>query len=94
MNTRMSATMSTSGPPLDPIKDNPAVEPHFAVPKLPHDPHESLHVPRPSHSPSSLGLAFHGMAMGGLGAPEGVGHALSDTPIASTPSTAPSSPRM
>jgi 6-phosphofructo-2-kinase len=67
---------------------------HFAVPKLPHNPHESLQVPRPPHNLSSLGLALHGMAMGGLGAPEGVGHALSDTPIASTPSSAPSSPRM
>jgi hypothetical protein len=98
MNTRMSTAMSaSSSPTLSPVRDLPAGtgEHDSMVPRpLPDDhdhDHDHLHVPRPPIAASSLSWALHG---GAIGAPEGVGLALSDTPMASTPSTAPSSPRM
>lgn len=101
MNNRMSAAMpatpSQTLNPMNPIKDTSVHDHDFALPKLPRDHHQDLlHVPpRPTlTSSASLGWALHAGAGGAMGAPEGVGLALSDTPMASTPSTAPGSPRM
>lgn len=93
MNTRMSTAMSASSSPiLNPVRDVAATgEQDSALTKPPPDHHDHLQVPRPPVAASSLSWALHG---GAISAPEGVGLALSDTPMASTPSTAPSSPRM
>lgn len=92
-----AAPNNTNKPPTtsDHNRDTPVI---FAVPKLPHDREHHHHqldshlpIPRTPASSSSLGWALHG---GTMGAPEGFGLALSDTPAASAPSTAPGSPRM
>ena len=102
MNTRLAVAMSSanSSPTLNPVRDSTNInstttaagaDRDFAVPKLPHAHHDSLQVPRLPPPASSLSWALHG---GAMGAPDGFGPALSDTPMASTPSTAPGSPRM
>jgi hypothetical protein len=91
MNNRMSAAMSASNSTNGSPTLNPVADRDFAAPKLPDEAHDTLQGSRSSLAPpSSLGWALHG---GGMAA-DGVGLALSDTPAASAPSTAPGSPRM
>ena len=65
------------------------------------DSHE-FEIPKPAYrtflappQPTALGRTLQAANMaGGHGFQDGVGHPLSDTPMGSAPSTAPSSPRM
>ncbi|KAH8657054.1 putative 6-phosphofructo-2-kinase PB17E12.14c [Tricladium varicosporioides] len=74
-------------PPLESITH--ISEHHFTKPYT-RIPTENRLAPPPK---TSLGRAFHAVGMGGS-LYNGFGHALSDTPLGSAPSTAPSSPRL
>jgi 6-phosphofructo-2-kinase len=88
MSNRVAAMSTTPSapPPLNNITN--ITERDFALPKPLHNTGTLLAPPLTT----SLGRVLQ--AMGSNGVNDGVGHALSDTPLGSAPSTAPSSPRM
>lgn len=94
------ARMATHNPNLNPTATpapldlNGHEEVHFKKP-LP------FSLPKPAISddnhlapPRALGHALKSVGMISSGLQNGVGHPLSDTPLPSAPSTAPSSPRL
>lgn len=90
MSNRLAAMSSTPNPtpplPLNTITN--ITERDFDLPKPLHNTNNLLAPP----ATSSLGRALQ--AMGSNGPVDGVGHALSDTPLGSAPPSAPGSPRM
>ena len=93
INTR-AATMAPPPPPTSTSTPSPLAN----ITNL--DAHE-FEIPRPAYKtylappPTALGRVLQAANMaGGQFFVDGVGHPLSDTPMGSAPSTAPSSPRM
>jgi 6-phosphofructo-2-kinase len=78
-------------PPSNSLTNITNIDSHqFEIPK----PAYKTFLTPPTPQPTALGRALQVANMAGHSLQNGVGHPLSDTPMGSAPSTAPSSPRM